>query len=90
MPSGKTHYRCQAAERRNHGRQSTAPANPSMPIRHRLARPRRNPSAPVFVDRKKFRTLCGPNIATEFKAMVIDYIDQRYGAGAKVPAETAG
>jgi|GEM_PF-5155457 len=23
---------------------------------------------------------------TEFKAMVIDYIDQRYGAGDKVPA----
>src|SRR5450755_3816334 len=46
------------------------------------------PAAPVFVDGKKFRTLRGPNIATEFKAMVIDYIDQRYGAGAKVP-ETA-
>src|ERR1700690_2933215 len=46
------------------------------------------PAAPGFVDGKKFRTLRGPNIATEFKAMVIDYIDQRYGAGAKVP-ETA-
>src|SRR5471032_723454 len=46
------------------------------------------PAAPVFVDGKKFRTLRGPDIATEFKAMVIDYIDQRYGAGAKVP-ETA-
>src|SRR5882672_7306479 len=44
------------------------------------------PAAPVFVDGKKFRTLRGPNIATEFKAMVIDYIDQRYGAGANVPA----
>ena len=44
------------------------------------------PAAPVFVDGKKFRTLRGPNIATEFKAMVIDYIDQRYGAGDKVPA----
>jgi hypothetical protein len=38
------------------------------------------------IDGKKFRTLRGPNIATEFKAMVIDYIDQRYGAGDKVPA----
>src|SRR5664279_5399795 len=47
------------------------------------------PVAPVFVDGKKFKTLRGPNIATEFKAMVIDYIDQRYGAGAKVPADTA-
>jgi (E)-4-hydroxy-3-methylbut-2-enyl-diphosphate synthase len=46
------------------------------------------PAAPVFVDGKKFRTLRGPNIATEFKAMVIDYIDQRYGAGANVPSST--
>src|ERR1700710_1031173 len=44
------------------------------------------PAAPVFVDGKKFRTLRGPNIASEFKAMVIDYIDHRYGAGDKVPA----
>ena len=44
------------------------------------------PAAPVFVDGKKFRTLRGPNIAAEFKAMVIDYIDQRYGAGAAVPS----
>ena len=44
------------------------------------------PAAPVFVDGKKFRTLRGPNIAAEFKAMVIDYIDQRYGAGAKPTA----
>jgi (E)-4-hydroxy-3-methylbut-2-enyl-diphosphate synthase len=43
------------------------------------------PAAPVFVDGKKFRTLRGPNISTEFQAMVIDYIDQRYGSGAKVP-----
>src|SRR6187549_2807681 len=43
------------------------------------------PAAPVFVDGKKFRTLRGPNIATEFKAMVIDYIDQRYGGGSNVP-----
>jgi (E)-4-hydroxy-3-methylbut-2-enyl-diphosphate synthase len=39
----------------------------------------------VFVDGKKFRTLRGPTIATDFKALVIDYIDQRYGAGVKVP-----
>jgi (E)-4-hydroxy-3-methylbut-2-enyl-diphosphate synthase len=44
------------------------------------------PAAPVFVDGKKFRTLRGPNIASEFKAMVIDYIDQRYGSGAKPTA----
>jgi (E)-4-hydroxy-3-methylbut-2-enyl-diphosphate synthase len=46
------------------------------------------PAAPVFVDGKKFKTLRGPNIATEFKAMVIDYIDQRYGAGTAVPVST--
>jgi (E)-4-hydroxy-3-methylbut-2-enyl-diphosphate synthase len=46
------------------------------------------PAAPVFVDGKKFKTLRGPHIATEFKAMVIDYIDQRYGAGTAVPAST--
>jgi (E)-4-hydroxy-3-methylbut-2-enyl-diphosphate synthase len=46
------------------------------------------PAAPVFVDGKKFRTLRGPNIAGEFKAMVIDYIDQRYGAGSGVPTST--
>jgi (E)-4-hydroxy-3-methylbut-2-enyl-diphosphate synthase len=43
------------------------------------------PAAPVFVDGKKFRTLRGPTIAAEFKALVIDYIDRRYGNGAKLP-----
>jgi (E)-4-hydroxy-3-methylbut-2-enyl-diphosphate synthase len=44
------------------------------------------PAAPVFVDGEKFRTLRGPTIAADFKALVIDYIDQRYGASAKVTA----
>ena len=47
------------------------------------------PAAPVFVDGKKFRTLRGPSIAADFKALVIDYIDQRYGAGAKAPVTAA-
>jgi len=47
------------------------------------------PAAPVFVDGQKFRTLRGPGIATDFKALVIDYIEQRYGAAAKAPAVTA-
>ena len=47
------------------------------------------PSAPVFVDGKKFRTLRGATIAADFKALVIDYIDQRYGNGAKAPEITA-
>jgi (E)-4-hydroxy-3-methylbut-2-enyl-diphosphate synthase len=46
------------------------------------------PAAPVFVDGHKFRTLRGPTIAADFKALVIDYIDQRYGAGAKKPSVT--
>jgi (E)-4-hydroxy-3-methylbut-2-enyl-diphosphate synthase len=32
--------------------------------------------------------LRGPTIAADFKALVIDYIDQRYGAGAKKPTVT--
>ena len=40
------------------------------------------PAAPVFVDGQKVKTLRGPTIATEFKAMVIDYIEKRYGQGA--------
>src|SRR5262249_38465296 len=47
------------------------------------------PAAPVFVDGKKFRTLRGPSIAADFKALVIDYIDQRYGSGAKLPEGAA-
>ena len=37
------------------------------------------PAAPVFIDGKKFRTLRGPTIAADFKPMVIDYIERRYG-----------
>ena len=49
------------------------------------------PAAPVFVDGQKFRTLRGDKIAQDFKALVIDYIEQRYGAGSKAaaPAVTA-
>ena len=41
------------------------------------------PAAPVFIDGKKVMTLRGPNIADEFKAIVEDYIERRYGAGAR-------
>jgi len=37
------------------------------------------PSAPVFVDGKKTVTLRGPNIAAEFKQIVEDYIERRFG-----------
>ncbi|KQW19285.1 4-hydroxy-3-methylbut-2-en-1-yl diphosphate synthase [Afipia sp. Root123D2] len=48
------------------------------------------PAAPVFVDGQKFRTLRGATIAADFKSLVIDYIEQRYGASSsKAPAVTA-
>ena len=37
------------------------------------------PTAPVFVDGKKVATLRGPTLAADFKAMVIDYIERRFG-----------
>ena len=37
------------------------------------------PSAPVFIDGEKALTLRGPTIAADFKALVIDYIEKRYG-----------
>ena len=41
-----------------------------------------NPTAPVFIDGKKAMTLRGPEIANDFKAIVEDYIEKRYGARA--------
>src|SRR5215510_5735849 len=38
------------------------------------------PAAPVFIDGKKVATLRGPTVAADFKQMVIDYIERRYGA----------
>ena len=38
------------------------------------------PAAPVFIDGKKAVTLRGPTVAADFKAMVIDYIERRFGA----------
>jgi (E)-4-hydroxy-3-methylbut-2-enyl-diphosphate synthase len=42
-----------------------------------------SPAAPVFIDGKKAMTLRGPNIAADFKALVEDYIERRFGVGAK-------
>jgi (E)-4-hydroxy-3-methylbut-2-enyl-diphosphate synthase len=39
------------------------------------------PTAPVFIDGKKAATLRGPGIAAEFKSMVAEYIEQRFGLG---------
>ena len=40
------------------------------------------PAAPVFIDGEKAMTLRGAGIATEFKQLVTDYIERRFGAGA--------
>jgi (E)-4-hydroxy-3-methylbut-2-enyl-diphosphate synthase len=40
------------------------------------------PAAPVFIDGKKAITLRGENIAGEFKKIVADYIEQRFGKGS--------
>jgi (E)-4-hydroxy-3-methylbut-2-enyl-diphosphate synthase len=39
------------------------------------------PTAPVFVDGKKVATLRGPTLTTDFKNMLLDYIERRYGQG---------
>ena len=45
-----------------------------------------SPAAPVFIDGKKALVLRGPNIAGDFKQIVEDYIEKRFGAG-KTAAE---
>ena len=38
-----------------------------------------SPSAPVFIDGEKVKTLRGDNIITEFEQIVQQYVDRRYG-----------
>jgi (E)-4-hydroxy-3-methylbut-2-enyl-diphosphate synthase len=45
------------------------------------------PTAPVFIDGKKAATLRGPGIADDFKTMVIDYIERRFGTAGRSAAE---
>jgi (E)-4-hydroxy-3-methylbut-2-enyl-diphosphate synthase len=46
------------------------------------------PTAPVFIDGKKAATLRGPTLSADFKQLVIDYIERRFGAGgARTAAE---
>jgi (E)-4-hydroxy-3-methylbut-2-enyl-diphosphate synthase len=49
-----------------------------------------SPAAPVFIDGKKALVLRGPSIAGEFKAIVEDYIEKRFGAGAMREKAEAG
>lgn len=41
------------------------------------------PAAPVFIDGEKKMTLRGPDIATEFHALVLDYVKTHYGKGSE-------
>jgi (E)-4-hydroxy-3-methylbut-2-enyl-diphosphate synthase len=45
------------------------------------------PTAPVFIDGKKAATLRGATLTTDFKQMVIDYIERRFGTGTRTAAE---
>lgn len=45
------------------------------------------PAAPVFIDGQKVTTLRGADVADQFKTMVADYIEKRFGAGQKTAAE---
>jgi (E)-4-hydroxy-3-methylbut-2-enyl-diphosphate synthase len=45
------------------------------------------PAAPVFVEGKKVATLRGADVADQFKVMVADYIEKRFGAGRQDAAE---
>src|SRR5690242_8852755 len=40
------------------------------------------PTAPVFIDGKKAMTLRGPTLAADFKKIVVDYIERRFGASS--------
>src|SRR6201986_1739678 len=40
-------------------------------------------TAPVFIDGKKAATLRGPTLSADFKQMVIDYIERRWGQTAR-------
>jgi (E)-4-hydroxy-3-methylbut-2-enyl-diphosphate synthase len=45
-----------------------------------------SPAAPVFIDGKKAVTLRGERIAEEFQQLVADYVERRFGGGAKKSA----
>jgi (E)-4-hydroxy-3-methylbut-2-enyl-diphosphate synthase len=45
------------------------------------------PAAPVFVDGQKVATLRGADVADQFKVMVADYIEKRFGQAQKTAAE---
>ena len=44
-----------------------------------------SPAAPIFIDGKKAMTLRGPNITADFKALVENYIEERFGKTTETP-----
>ena len=42
-----------------------------------------SPAAPVFIDGEKALTLRGPTIAADFQKLVEQYVEKRYGGGAR-------
>ncbi len=48
------------------------------------------PAAPVFIDGRKAVTLRGPTVAEDFRKLVNDYVERRFGArAATAPADAA-
>jgi (E)-4-hydroxy-3-methylbut-2-enyl-diphosphate synthase len=47
------------------------------------------PAAPVFIEGQKVATLRGADVADQFKVMVADYIEKRFGQAARVAETTA-
>jgi (E)-4-hydroxy-3-methylbut-2-enyl-diphosphate synthase len=47
------------------------------------------PAAPVFIDGRKALTLRGATIADDFRALVNEYVERRYGGGAGADAPAA-
>ncbi len=45
------------------------------------------PAAPVFIDGQKVATLRGADVAEQFKGMVADYIEKKFGTAEKTAAE---
>jgi (E)-4-hydroxy-3-methylbut-2-enyl-diphosphate synthase len=48
------------------------------------------PAAPVFIDGRKAVTLRGPTVAEDFRKLVNEYVERRFGTGARTSSAAAG
>ena len=79
------------AERRGHGLHRQRPRRiQARQYRHLPARHRRSAGSAGVRRRQEIPHPARALIAADFKALVIDYIDQRYGEGAKAPETDGG